>query len=145
MLYAISYLFSGFNIFGSAFFTGLNNGKISAIISTLRTLVIRTLRTADPPDIFGLNGITCAITAAELLTLIVTGSFLLQERKSIIIKLSYYQPSEKESCTDSFSQCQHQNKDCCIPDDPGTSHKDWKYIQDFCKCHRPAADKNPGK
>ena len=49
MLYAISYLFSGFNIFGSAFFTGLNNGKISAIISTLRTLVTRT---ADPPDIF---------------------------------------------------------------------------------------------
>ena len=81
MLYAISYLFSGFNIFGSAFFTGLNNGKISAIISTLRTLVIQTLALLILPIFFGLNGIWCAITAAELLTLIVTGSFLLQEKK----------------------------------------------------------------
>ncbi len=75
MLYAISYLFSGFNIFGSAFFTGLNNGKISAIISTLRTLVIQTLALLILPIFFGLNGIWCAITAAEFLTLIVTGSF----------------------------------------------------------------------
>ena len=81
MLYAISYLFSGFNIFGSAFFTGLNNGKISAIISTLRTLVIQTLALLILPIFFGLNGIWCAITAGELLTLIVTGSFLLQEKK----------------------------------------------------------------
>ena len=80
-IFALSFLFSGFNIFGSAFFTGLNNGKISAIISTLRTLVIQTLALLILPIFFGLNGIWCAITAAELLTLIVTGSFLLQEKK----------------------------------------------------------------
>ena len=80
-IFALSFLFSGFNIFGSAFFTGLNNGKISAIISTLRTLVIQTLALLILPIFFGLNGIWRAITAAELLTLIVTGSFLLQEKK----------------------------------------------------------------
>ena len=80
-IFALSFLFSGFNIFGSAFFTGLNNGKISAIISTLRTLVIQTLALLILPIFFGLNGIWCAITAAEFLTLIVTGSFLLQEKK----------------------------------------------------------------
>jgi hypothetical protein len=30
MLYSTSFLFCGFNIFGSGFFTGLNNGVISA-------------------------------------------------------------------------------------------------------------------
>ena len=40
-IYALSFLVCGFNIFGSAFFTGLNNGTASALISFLRTLVIQ--------------------------------------------------------------------------------------------------------
>lgn len=41
--YAVSVLFSGFSIFGSAFFTGLNNGLVSAVISFLRTLVFQVV------------------------------------------------------------------------------------------------------
>ena len=39
-IYCLVYLINGFNIFGSAFFTSLNNGIISTIISFLRTLVL---------------------------------------------------------------------------------------------------------
>lgn len=81
MLYSVSYLFSGFNIFGSAFFTGLNNGKISAAISFLRTLVIQIIAVLLLPVWFGIDGIWCAVTVAEILTLFVTVGFLLWGRK----------------------------------------------------------------
>ena len=40
-IYFISFLINGFNIYGSAFFTALNNGMISAAISFLRTLLFQ--------------------------------------------------------------------------------------------------------
>ena len=41
MIYSFSFLFSGIAIFGSSFFTALNDGLISALISFLRTLVFQ--------------------------------------------------------------------------------------------------------
>ncbi|MFR1639260.1 MAG: MATE family efflux transporter, partial [Eggerthellaceae bacterium] len=41
-IYAVAFLVCGFNIYGSAFFTALNNGKVSALISFMRTLVFET-------------------------------------------------------------------------------------------------------
>lgn len=81
MLYSVSYLFSGFNIFGSAFFTGLNNGKVSAAISFLRTLVIQIIAVVLLPVWFGIDGIWCAVTVAEVITLLVTVTFLIRGRK----------------------------------------------------------------
>lgn len=75
-IYSLSFLLSGFNIFGSAFFTGLNNGKLSAIISSLRTLILQTASIIILPMLFGLNGIWTAVIAAESLTLLVTVSLL---------------------------------------------------------------------
>lgn len=80
-LYSFSFLLNGFNIFGSAFFTGLNNGKVSAIISVLRTLVIEVAAILILPMIFGINGIWCAIVVAEGVTLFITTGFLLGNRK----------------------------------------------------------------
>lgn len=71
-LYSISYIISGFNVFGSAFFTALNNGVISALISFLRTLLFQIVMIFLLPAIWGLNGIWLAIVAAELLALVVT-------------------------------------------------------------------------
>ena len=50
-LYSISFILSGFNIFGSAFFTALNNGAVSAAISFLRTLLFQivSILTLPPP------------------------------------------------------------------------------------------------
>ena len=71
-IYSLSFLVCGFNIFSSAFFTGLNNGKISALISFLRTLVFQIAAVLVLPVFIGINGIWLAITVAEILTLIVT-------------------------------------------------------------------------
>ena len=80
-IYALSFLVCGFNIFGSAFFTGLNNGTASALISFLRTLVIQVAAVLLLPKLLGINGIWLAITVAEALTLIVTETLFLLGRK----------------------------------------------------------------
>lgn len=71
-LYSISFLFSGINMFTSAFFTALNNGFISAGLSFLRTLVFQVIMILFLPRVFGLDGIWLSVVAAEVLALIVT-------------------------------------------------------------------------
>lgn len=80
-LYAISYLISWFNIFASSFFTALNNGPVSAIISFMRTLVFETSMIFVIPAILGLNGIWLAIVAAEILAFIVSITLLIKNKK----------------------------------------------------------------
>lgn len=80
-LYSLSFLLCGFNIFASAFFTGLNNGKVSAIISVMRTLIFQTASVLILPVFLGINGIWLAITVAELITLVFTSVFLITNRK----------------------------------------------------------------
>ena len=80
-LYALSFMLSGFNIWGSGFFTALGNGAISAAISFLRTLVFQTSVVLILPIFFQLNGVWMAIVTAELLALFVTFAFLLKKRK----------------------------------------------------------------
>lgn len=79
-LYSLSFLLCGFNIFGSAFFTALNNGLISALISFLRTLVLQTTAILILPSLWGINGIWLAIVAAEGLTILVTIILLIKNR-----------------------------------------------------------------
>lgn len=80
-LYAFSFLVTGFNIYGSAFFTALNNGGISAAISFLRTLLFQVTMIYLLPIFFDLDGIWLAVTAAECLTLVITIIFLITQRK----------------------------------------------------------------
>lgn len=80
-LYAFSFLVTGFNIYGSAFFTALNNGGFSAAISFLRTLLFQVAMIYLLPIFFDLNGIWLAVTAAECLTLVITIIFLITQRK----------------------------------------------------------------
>lgn len=80
-LYALSYLISWFNIFASSFFTALNNGPVSAIISFMRTLVFETSMIFIIPAILGLNGVWLAIGVAEILAFFVSGGLLIYNRK----------------------------------------------------------------
>ena len=80
-IFAFSYLVTGFNIFGSSFFTALNNGGVSAIISFLRTLVFQISAVLILPLIMGLDGIWFAIIVAEVLSSVVTIFFLILKRK----------------------------------------------------------------
>lgn len=80
-LYALAFLVSGFNIYGSAFFTALNNGLVSAVISFLRTLVFQMAAVLILPMLLGLNGIWLAVLVAELLALGVTLQFFIRKKK----------------------------------------------------------------
>ncbi len=79
-IYALTFLVNGYNIFGSSFFTALNNGAVSAVISFLRTLVFQIASLLLLPLIFGIDGIWSAVLVSELLTLILTGVFLIKNR-----------------------------------------------------------------
>lgn len=80
--YAVSFLLSGFNIFGSSFFTALNNGVVSAAISFLRTVVFEVAAVLILPLFFGLDGVWCAITVAELASILITiGAFSALRRR----------------------------------------------------------------
>ena len=81
MLFSASYLISGFNIFASSFFTALNDGVYSTIISFLRTLVFQVAMIFILPAIWELNGIWLSVVFAEILSLIVSVSFVISKRK----------------------------------------------------------------
>ena len=80
-LYSISYIISWMNIFASSFFTALNDGLTSAIISFLRTLVFQIIMILLLPWIFGINGIWLSVVVAELLSLVVSIFYLITKRK----------------------------------------------------------------
>lgn len=81
-LYAISYLLCGFNIFGSAFFTALNNGLASALISFMRTLVFQCASVLILPIFWKMDGIWLAISVAESAALAVTAVLLGRNRRT---------------------------------------------------------------
>lgn len=80
-IFSFAFLFSGFAIFGSSFFTALNNGLVSAAISFLRTLVFQVAAVLIFPLIWGVDGIWLSIVAAEALAAAVTAAFLWALRK----------------------------------------------------------------
>ncbi|MDE6579762.1 MAG: MATE family efflux transporter, partial [Ruminiclostridium sp.] len=80
-IFAVSFVFAGLNIFGSSFFTALNNGPVSAAISFLRTVVFQVGMLFLLPVIFMADGIWASVTAAEMLSAIVTVGFLVGMRR----------------------------------------------------------------
>ena len=72
VIYAFSFLFSGFNIFGSSLFTALNNGLISALISFFRTLVCQVAAVLLLPLVMELDGVWLAVVTAELAAMVLT-------------------------------------------------------------------------
>lgn len=80
-IFAVSFVFAGLNIFGSSFFTALNNGPVSAAISFLRTVVFQVGMLFLLPVIFKADGIWASVTAAEMLAAVVTVGFLIGMRK----------------------------------------------------------------
>ena len=80
-IFSFSFLFSGFAINGSSFFTALNDGLTSALISFLRTLVFQVAAVLLFPLLWGLDGIWFSIVAAEIMAVLTTIFFLLKKQK----------------------------------------------------------------
>lgn len=74
---SFSYLFAGLAIFSSSFFTALNNGLVSAVISFLRTLVFQIGAVMILPLILGIDGIWLSIVVAELIATVISVLFII--------------------------------------------------------------------
>ncbi len=81
MIFSCSFLFSGFPILGSSFFTALSDGLTSALISFLRTLVFQVAAILVLPVFFKLTGVWVSVVAAEFLAMIATIIFLAAKKK----------------------------------------------------------------
>ncbi len=80
-IYSFSFLFCGIAIFGSSFFTALNNGLISALMSFLRTLVFQVAAVMILPELWGIDGVWGSIVVAEFMAAVVTVLFLVINKK----------------------------------------------------------------
>lgn len=80
-LYSLSYIISWFNVFASSFFTALNNGVVSALISFLRTLLFQVVMILILPAILGINGIWISVACAEILAVIISIICIVKNRK----------------------------------------------------------------
>ncbi len=80
-LYAPAFALTGINVFGSAFFTALNNGGVSATIAFARTFLFQTIAVLTLPLLFQTRGIWLATATAELFSLAVTIGFFKQQKK----------------------------------------------------------------
>ncbi len=81
MMFSFAFLFSGFAILGSSFFTALNDGMTSALISFLRTLVFQCMAVLVFPVLWGIDGIWLSTVAAEMMAVLMTVLFLVGKRK----------------------------------------------------------------
>lgn len=72
ILFGISFLVTGVNIFASSMFTAFSNGKISAIISFFRTFVFIVAGVLILPKFLGVNGIWLSVPVAEALSILIS-------------------------------------------------------------------------
>lgn len=80
-IFALSFIFMGFAIYSSGFFTALNDGLTSALISFLRTLVFQVAAVLLLPMILGIEGIWLSIVVAEVMAVALSIVFLIGKRK----------------------------------------------------------------
>ena len=80
-IFSLSFFFMGFAIFASGFFTALNDGLTSALISFLRTLVFQTAAVVGLSLLLGLDGIWYSVVVAEAAAVAFSALFLGLKRK----------------------------------------------------------------
>ena len=80
-IFSFSFIFSGITIYSSGFFTALNNGALSAILSFLRAVVFQVLFVLLLPALSGVDGIWCATFATEFCSFVTALTFFLAYRK----------------------------------------------------------------
>ena len=80
-LFSFSYLFSGYAIFCSSFFTALNDGVTSAIISFTRTVIFQVAAVLLLPLIWELDGVWASVIVSESLSMVVSAILIVIHRK----------------------------------------------------------------
>lgn len=80
LIFPFSFLFCGLNIFTSATFTALSNGRVSAILSSLRTFIFISIALLVLPTIYGVLGVWLAVPLAELFSIFISIYFILKNK-----------------------------------------------------------------
>ncbi len=80
-IFSFGFLFIGINVFASALFTSLSNGKISALISFLRTFLLLSIMIILLPTLFGIDFIWAAVPIAEAMSLVIATVCVIKYRK----------------------------------------------------------------
>ena len=81
LIFSFSFLFAGIPMYASAFFTALNNGFVSALVSLLRTVVFQVSTVLILPLVLGVNGIWASTVAAEFCALLVAVLLILLNKR----------------------------------------------------------------
>ena len=97
MLFSIGFLVEGVNIFTSGMFTAFSNGKISALLSLLRTFVFFAIGMSILPNIIGVNGVWLVVPFAEFSTLVISLCFIYKYRKEYMYGNKFIKLSKKIS------------------------------------------------
>ena len=84
-IFAVSFLFVGFNIYASSFFTALNDGRTSALLSFCHTLIFLLGMLLQLPRFFGINGVWLANPAAEVLAMCMAFWFFREKGKAHVL------------------------------------------------------------
>lgn len=77
---ATSFIMMAYNVFASGWFTALNDGKTSAILSFCRTIIFMVIPVFILPGLLGTDGVWLSITAGELFSLVMTVFYFIKYR-----------------------------------------------------------------
>ena len=80
-LFSFNYFFAGINIFASSMFTAFSDGKISAIISFIRTFVMIVLNILLLPYLIGVDGVWLAVPSAEFMTVLLSVYYFIRKKE----------------------------------------------------------------
>ncbi len=83
-IFALSFCFMGYAIFSSGFFTALNDGVTSAVISFLRTIVFQVAAVLLLPVIWEIDGVWISIVVAEFMAVVFSALFLILKKKKYL-------------------------------------------------------------
>lgn len=84
---ATSFLMMAYNVFASGWFTALNDGKTSAILSFCRTVIFMIAPVLILPGIFGMDGVWMSITAGEILSILMSIFYFRKYRNMWSVKV----------------------------------------------------------
>lgn len=83
-IYAFSFLFSGVSIFGSSFFTAMNDGLVSASIAFMRTIIFQVISVLIFPLFWGVDGVWLSVVLAEAMALFAALAFFAANKKKYL-------------------------------------------------------------
>lgn len=89
MIFSIAFLVAGINIFASGMFTAFLNGKISAILSLLRTFVFFLIGIFVLPRIMGVDGVWLVVPFVEVATMVVSLSFMYKYKREYLYENAF--------------------------------------------------------